>query len=62
MPNPVGIGGRELVIYRFVEDCLEVCKAPEQVGRPDDFASTPGSSNIHAAIRRISDNGPRIPR
>ena len=59
--NPFGVGGRELAIYRFVEDCLEVCKAPEAIGRPTEFGAPPGSAIIHAAIRRISDDDPRIP-
>ena len=52
---------RELAIYRFTGDLFEVCKAPEHEGRPTSFASPRGSGWIHAAIRRISDDDPRIP-
>lgn len=53
--------GRELAIYRLDGDIFEVCKAAEPVGRPTSFASHPGSGWTHAAIRRISDDDPRIP-
>lgn len=59
--NPVGVGGRELAIYRFDGDRFEVCKAQEELGRPTEFRSTPGSSIVHAEIRRIPDDDPRIP-
>ena len=59
--NPIGVGGRELAIYRFEGDRLEVCKAPEELGRPTEFESIPGSSIVHAAIRRIPDDDPRVP-
>ena len=52
---------RELAIYRFTGDLFEVCKASEHEGRPTSFASPRGSGWVHAAIRRISDNDPRIP-
>lgn len=51
---------RELAIYRFSEDVLEVCKASEHQGRPTSFASPRGSGWTHVAIRRISDDDPRI--
>lgn len=53
--------GRELAVYRFSGDVFEVCKASEHVGRPTSFASPRGSGWTHAAIRRISDDDPRIP-
>lgn len=53
--------GRELVVYRFSGDLLEVCRASGQQGRPTSFASLRGSGWTHAAIRRISDDDPRIP-
>ena len=53
--------GCELAIYRLKGDVFEVCKAGEPVGRPTSFASQPGSGWTHAAIRRISDDDPRIP-
>jgi hypothetical protein len=40
--NPIGVGGRELVIYRIEGDRLEVCKAPEELGRPQEFRTTAG--------------------
>ena len=52
---------RELAIYRFSGNVLEVCKAGEQQGRPTSFASPRGSGWTHVAIRRISDDDPRIP-
>ena len=52
--------GRELAIYRFSADVLEVCKASEHRGRPTSFASPRGSGWSHVAIRRISDYDPRI--
>ena len=51
---------RELAIYRFSSDVLEVCKASEHQGRPTSFASPPGSGWAHVAIRRISDDDPRV--
>ncbi len=51
---------RELAIYRFSGDVLEVCKASEHAGRPTSFASPRGSGWTHVAIRRISDDDPRI--
>jgi hypothetical protein len=53
--------GRELAVYRFSGDVFEVCKASERQGRPTSFASPRGSGWTHAAIRRISDDDPRIP-
>jgi len=53
--------GRELVVYRFGGDLFEVCKAGEHQGRPTSFALPRWSGWIHAAIRRISDDDPRIP-
>ncbi|MGI9578335.1 MAG: hypothetical protein ACR2OH_09065 [Microthrixaceae bacterium] len=53
--------GRELAVYRFCGDVLEVCKASEHVGRPTSFASPRGSGWTHVAIRRISNDDPRIP-
>jgi hypothetical protein len=47
--------GRELAVYRFSVDVLEVCKASEHTGRPTSFASPRGSGWTHVAIRRISD-------
>jgi len=52
--------GRELAVYRFSGDVLEVCKASEHTGRPTSFASPRGSGWTHVAIRRISDDDPRI--
>ena len=52
---------RELAIYRFSGNVLEVCKAGEQQGRPTGFASPRGSGWTHVAIRRISDDDRRIP-
>ena len=46
---------RELAIYRFSGDVLEVCKASEHGGRPTSFGSPRGSGWTHVAIRRISD-------
>ena len=51
---------RELAVYRFSGDVLEVGKASEHVARPTSFASPRGSGWTHAAIRRISDDDPRI--
>ena len=51
---------RELAIYRFSRDVLEVCKASEHQGRPTSFASPRGSGWTHVAIRRISDDDPRV--
>ena len=53
--------GRELAVYRFSGDVLEVCKASESQGRPTSFASPRGSGWTHVAIRRISNDDPRIP-
>lgn len=53
--------GRELVIYRLKDDKLEVCKAPERDGRPDQFGTQNGTSVVHAVLRRISDTVSRIP-
>lgn len=53
---------RELVLWRIEGDRFEVCKAPEAHGRPDRFHSPEGRSIVHAAIRRIADDDPRIPR
>jgi len=53
--------GRELAVYRISGDVFEVCKASEHVGRPTSFASPRGSGWTHAAIRRLSDDDPRIP-
>ena len=53
--------GRELAVYRFSGDLFEVCKASEHQGRPTSFASPRGNGWTHAAIRRISDDDPRIP-
>ena len=53
--------GRELAVYRFSGDVFEVCKASERQGRPTSFASPRGSGWTHAAIRRISNDDPRIP-
>ena len=52
--------GRELAVYRFSADVLEICKASEHQGRPTRFASPRGSGWSHVAIRRISDDDPRI--
>ncbi|MDF1596687.1 MAG: hypothetical protein P1T08_11450 [Acidimicrobiia bacterium] len=52
--------GRELAVYRFSGDVLEVCKASEHTGCPTSFASPRGSGWTHVAIRRISDDHPRI--
>jgi uncharacterized protein (TIGR03067 family) len=52
--------GRELVIYRLTGDTLEVCKAPEQYGRPVQFGSSEGTPVVHAAAKRIADTDPRI--
>ena len=52
--------GRELAVYRFGGDVLEVCKASEHQGRPTSFASPRGSGWIHVVIRRINDDDPRI--
>lgn len=52
--------GRELAVYRFSGDVLEVCKASEHQGRPTSFASPRGSGWTYVAIRRISDDDPRI--
>lgn len=52
---------RELAIYRLTDDLFEVCKADEAVGRPTSFGSEPGSGWVHAAIRRIDADDPRIP-
>jgi len=60
-PHALGVKGRELAIYRFVGQVLEVCKAPESDGRPDRFGSPEGTSIVHVGIRRISDTDPRIP-
>lgn len=56
----LGASARELAIYRFVGQTLEICKAPERDGRPDRFESVTGTSVVHVAIRRISDKDPRI--
>ena len=56
----LGAGARELAIYRFVGQTLEICKAPESDGRPERFESVSGTSVVHVAIRRISDEDPRI--
>ena len=56
----VGAHRRELAVYRFSGDVLEVCKASEHQGRPTSFASHPGSGWTHVAIRRISDDDPRL--
>ncbi|MGV6827654.1 MAG: hypothetical protein ACWA5Q_11835 [bacterium] len=61
MENTFGVSGKELVIYRLRGDLLEVCKAPESSGRPIKFESTTGSQTVHAAIRRIQNDDPRIP-
>lgn len=53
--------GRELAIFRCSGDVLEVCKASEHQGRPTRFESPRGSGWTHVAIRRISDDDPRIP-
>ena len=55
-----GAERRELALYRFSGDVLEVCKASEDQGRPASFASPRGSGWTHVAIRRISDDDPRI--
>ena len=60
-PHVFGASGRELVIYRLVDQTLEVCKAPESDGRPDRFDSPEGTSIVHAAIRRIPETDSRIP-
>lgn len=52
--------GPELAVYRFSGDVLEVCKAGEHQGRPTSFASPLGNGWTHVAIRRISDDDPRI--
>ena len=52
--------GRELAVYRFSGDVLEVCKASEHQGRPTSFASPRGSGWIHVVIRRLADDDPRI--
>lgn len=52
--------GRELAVYRFSGDVLEVCKASEHQGRPTRFASPRGSGWTHVVIRRINDDDPRI--
>ena len=52
--------GRELAVFRFSGDVLEVCKAGEHRGRPTGFASPRGSGWIHVVIRRINDDDPRI--
>ncbi len=51
---------RELAIYRFSADFMEVCKASEHQCRPSRFASPRGSGWSHVGIRRISDDDPRI--
>jgi uncharacterized protein (TIGR03067 family) len=51
---------RDLAVYRFSGDVLEVCKASEHQGRPTSFASPRGSGWTNVAIRRISDDDPRI--
>ena len=51
--------GRELAVYRFSADVLEICKASEHQGRPTRFASPRASGWSHVAIRRISDDDPR---
>ena len=51
---------RELAVYRFSGDVLEICKASELEGRPTGFASPRGSGWIHVVIRRIDDDDPRI--
>ena len=56
----LGVSGRELALYRFVGQVLEVCKAPESDGRPERFESVEGTSIVQAAIRRISHTDPRI--
>jgi uncharacterized protein (TIGR03067 family) len=58
-PHPQTV--RELAIYHFSADVLEVCKAGEHRGRPTNFASPSGSGWSHVAIRRISDDDPRLP-
>ncbi len=58
----LGVRGRELTIYRFAGETLEVCKAPESDGRPKQFGSPEGTCIVHAKIRRIPDSDPRIPR
>jgi len=52
--------GRELAVYRFSGDVLEVCKASEHTGRPTSFASPRGSGWTHVAIRRLSVDDPRV--
>ena len=52
--------GRELAVYRFSGDVLEVCKASEHQGRPTSFAAPRGSGWTHVAIRRISDDDSRV--
>ena len=58
--DPVLQIARELAICRFSRDVLEVCKASEHQGRPTSFASPSGSGWTHVAIRRISDDDPRV--
>ena len=60
VPDPHPQIERELAIYRFNAEVLEVCKASEHQGRPTRFASPRGSGWTHVAIRRISDDDPRI--
>ncbi len=61
VPGPRDQIGRELAIYRVSEDVLEVCKASEHTGRPSRFDSHRGSGWTHVALRRLSDDDPRIP-
>ena len=58
--HTLGATGRELAIYRLVGQVLEVCKAPEQAGRPKRFESVKGTFMMHVAIRRIPQTDPRI--
>ncbi len=59
-PDPHEQTARELAIYRFSGDVLEVCRASEHGGRPTSFVSPRGSGWTHVAIRRISDDDPRV--
>ena len=46
-------GFKTLAIYRLQDDILETCHAPKEIGRPDDFISSPGSGRSHAILKRI---------